>query len=192
MMRRRETIRVLPDNLSLVAQKRSDERIFDRVYRQYAADVLAYCRRRASRDVADEVTAETFLTVWRRLDDLPGEPLGWLLGIARLTLANAQRGSDRRVALLRRLQAQPLREASSFALEPTSFQETFNRLNDDDRETLLLAAWDGLSSREAAQTLGCTPVAYRLRFYRARRRLARALATEEVSVDPFVAKEEPT
>lgn len=43
----------------------------------------------------------------------------------------------------------------------------------------MLAAWEGLGSREAGQVLGCSPVAFRLRLHRARQRLADALGEVE-------------
>jgi RNA polymerase sigma-70 factor, ECF subfamily len=77
--------------------------VFERLYREFGPDVLAFCRRRVAADVADDVTAETFLVVWRRLSDVPHSPRGWLLGIARLTLANQRRSVRRRDALIARV-----------------------------------------------------------------------------------------
>jgi RNA polymerase sigma-70 factor (ECF subfamily) len=148
---------------------------FDRLYRNFGVDVLAYCRRRVSTEVADDVFSETFLVVWRRLDDVPDDPRGWLLGIARRVVANQRRGSQRRGALVERL----IFERPLLAVpqtEPAPVLEALGRLSPLDQEALLLAAWDGLSSEEASQVLGCSPVAFRLRLLRARRRLARALA----------------
>lgn len=42
------------------------------------ASVRAHALRRADPDTAQEVVAETFLTAWRRLDDVPDPPLAWL------------------------------------------------------------------------------------------------------------------
>jgi DNA-directed RNA polymerase specialized sigma24 family protein len=57
---------------------------FDECFRQHYAHVLAYALRRLpDRSAAEDVAAETFLVAWRRLDDIPGDPLPWLLGIAR-------------------------------------------------------------------------------------------------------------
>jgi RNA polymerase sigma-70 factor (ECF subfamily) len=47
----------------------------------------------------------------------------------------------------------------------------FSGLGERDREVLRLVAWEQLSLREAATVLGCTPVACRVRFHRAKRRL---------------------
>lgn len=148
--------------------------VFERLYREFGPDVLAFCRRRVASDVADDVTAETFLVVWRRLSDVPRSPRGWLLGIARLTLANQRRSVRRRDALISRVGSE--RHAGWDVGEPPPVLEALSRLSDLDQEALLLSAWDGLNSKEAAKVLGCTPAAFRLRLHRARRRLERVLA----------------
>jgi RNA polymerase sigma factor (sigma-70 family) len=153
---------------------------FDCLYRCYGVDVLAYLRRRTTREVADDGLAETFLVVWRRLDDVPREPRAWLLAIARRVLANQRRSSRRQGALVERL---ILQRAPQVAMQPEHDPvfEALGQLRLLDQEALLLVAWDGLTSVEAARVLGCSPVAVRLRLHRARRRLARALATAEPS-----------
>lgn len=164
--------------------------VFDRLYREFGPDVLAFCRRRVGPDAADDATAETFLVVWRRLCDVPRAPRGWLLGIARLTLANQRRGVRRREALVVRVGCE--RSAEGISADARPVLEALSRLSELDQEALLLSAWDGLNSREAAQVLGCTPAAFRLRLHRARRRLERVLATD-ASVRTFrVPKEELT
>ena len=51
-------------------------------------------------------------------------------------------------------------------------------LTDDEREVLLLVAWDGLSPAEAARVLGITPEASRTRLRRARVRAQKILDDE--------------
>jgi len=55
---------------------------FERLYREYADRVHAYALRRTTPGAADDVVAEVFLVVWRRLGLVPDEPLPWLLGVA--------------------------------------------------------------------------------------------------------------
>jgi RNA polymerase sigma factor (sigma-70 family) len=62
----------------------------------------------------------------------------------------------------------------------------FARLSEPDREVLRLVAWEHLSLRDAARALGCSYVACRVRFHRARRRLASQLERFE---DPAAAAE---
>jgi RNA polymerase sigma factor (sigma-70 family) len=156
-----------------MAQERDREGEFDVFYRAYAGDVKAYCLRRADAPLAEDALAETFEIAWRRWNDIPGQPKAWLLGVARRVLANRRRAETRQQALVQRIAAQPLAEDAAEDGPPVL--EALRRLAPLDQEVLRLAAWEELSSREAAQVLDCSPVAFRIRLLRARRRLARAL-----------------
>ena len=113
---------------------------------------------------------------------MPRSPRGWLLGIARNTLANQRRGANRRAALIGRIGSET--KALWDAADQPPVMEALSRLSAADQEALLLSAWEGLNSTEAAEVLGCTAVAFRLRLYRARRRFERALETEPSDI-PF-------
>jgi len=179
------------DTSSSVHVEESDRQVvFEPLYREFGSEVLAFCRRRVAPDIADDATAETFLVVWRRLSDVPRSPRGWLLGIARLTLANQLRGVKRREALIQRVGLERSPERSTG--DSRAMIEALSRLSALDQEALLLAAWDGLNSREAAQVLGCTPAPFRLRLHRARRRLERALIAEPSDHQFRLPREEPT
>lgn len=156
----------------------SSKQAFERIFDAYAADVAAYLRRRVSRDVADEVLAETFLVAWRRVEDIPVRPLPWLLGIAHRTLANQLRGRRRQAALVGRLRdvARSAREQSLGESEAVGVLEALQRLRPNDREVLMLTAWEGLRAAEAAEVLGCSEGAFRARLHRARARMERLLA----------------
>jgi RNA polymerase sigma-70 factor, ECF subfamily len=158
------------------------EEKFDALYRDHAPAVLAYCLRRASREAAEEAVAETFTTAWRRLGDAPGSSLPWLLGIARRVLANQRRSTRRQQALSERLAAERPESADPGSTMPVL--EALSGLAAGDQEVLMLVAWDGLRSAEAAQVLGCSPVAFRIRVHRARRRLAKALTETRDTADP--------
>ena len=146
---------------------------FEEVYRQHVGAVAAYALRRAPREMAEDVVAETFLVAWRRLDRMPEEPLPWLYGVARRTLANHRRSAARRESLAQRLEI----EAPAGSVGPVDERllDALRALRRRDREVLMLLAWEGLTPAEAAQVLGCSPVAYRIRLHRARKRLALAL-----------------
>ncbi len=126
---------------------------------------------------ADDVVAETFLVAWRRLDDVPeDDPLPWLLALARNVWLNQRRGDRRYAALLRRL---PLPPYSPSPAEPGDLDvvhDALGAIGEEDREVLRLVAWDGLSSAQAGEVLGCSPGAARHRLHRARRRLAAEMA----------------
>lgn len=152
------------------------ERLFDQHYRA----VSAYALRRAVPGDADDVVAETFLVVWRRLEDVPAEARPWLLGVARRVLANQRRAAGRRAALTARIG-----DAAPEAAEPPAARPTLRALallSEGDREVLLLRAWEGLSTDEAARALRCSRTAAKVRLHRARRRLRTAL--EQVEAEP--------
>ncbi|GGN05678.1 RNA polymerase sigma-70 factor (ECF subfamily) [Actinoplanes campanulatus] len=145
-----------------------DEERFDRLWRDHAAAVLAYARRRVDGDQADEVVAETFVVAWRRLREIPEATRPWLFGVARRVSANVRRSEQRREALHDRLAAQPRPSTG----DPSGLVgRALDRLPADDRELLMLLAWDGLTRPEAAAALGCSRGALAVRLHRARRRL---------------------
>jgi RNA polymerase sigma factor (sigma-70 family) len=143
---------------------------FDQLYGEHIDAVRAYVRRRAPEDVVDDVVADVFLVCWRRLDDVPEEALPWLYAVARKTLANERRRSLRRAHVPEDVAHEP--EPVGDSVLASAFAE----LSDADREVLRLVAWEGLSLREAAQALECSPVACRVRYHRAKSRLASRLA----------------
>jgi RNA polymerase sigma-70 factor (ECF subfamily) len=149
---------------------------FEELYREYVGVVAAYALRRASKETAEDVVAETFLVAWRRLDRVPDQPLPWLYAVARRTLANQRRSAARRESLVHRL------ELEFRAMPPNPVDghllDALGSLRPDDREVLMLVAWEGLTATEAAQGLDCSPVACRIRLHRARKRLARALEVQ--------------
>lgn len=159
-------------------EPRSSKRVFESVFDAYSAQVAAYLRRRVSPEIADDVLADTFLVAWRRVDAMPARPLPWLLGIAHRTLANQLRGRRRQAALVGRLRdvARSAREQSLGESEAVGVLEALQRLRPNDREVLMLTAWEGLRAAEAAEVLGCSEGAFRARLHRARARMERLLA----------------
>jgi RNA polymerase sigma-70 factor (ECF subfamily) len=137
------------------------------------------------RAAAEDVAAETFLVTWRRLDAIPGDPLPWLLGIARHIIQHEVRSSRRRDRLAARVGAQP-RSPEEPAEDPSpaagEVLVVLERLSERDREVLLLTTWDGLDQRRAAAVLGCSRTAFAVRLHRARARLARALETDRTTI----------
>jgi RNA polymerase sigma factor (sigma-70 family) len=160
-------------------------RRFEVVYAAHHAPLLGYVLRRTGNgDDAADVFAETFLTAWRRLEEIPpgDEARLWLYGVARRVLANHRRGERRRSALADRLRADlatapphadPPRQATG---ELAEVSRAFRRLPEADQELLALSGWEGLDAGQIAITLGCSRNAARIRLHRARRRFAAELA----------------
>ncbi|MGA9760961.1 MAG: sigma-70 family RNA polymerase sigma factor [Gaiellaceae bacterium] len=160
------------------------------------ADIWRFARRRCdSSHDADDVTAETFAVAWRRHDDVPvGEARLWLFGVARRVIANHQRTIDRQDNLRLRLAETAGRESPPDAARESSgaVREALAALPPDDRELLIMRAWDELSVKEMAIVLGSSPNAVSLRLYKARRKLAHELKRKESQGSGHVAGGSPS
>lgn len=166
-----------------MAETADREARFRRLCAAHTAAVLAYALRRTSREDAADAVAETFLVAWRRLDELDEHnALPWLYAVARRVLLSQRRSSLRQRAIAERVavaQLSALPESSETSLASRRLREALSGLSEKDREVLMLAAWEELSSREAAHVLGCSATAYRIRLHRARTRLREKLAHSE-------------
>jgi RNA polymerase sigma-70 factor (ECF subfamily) len=144
---------------------------FEQIYAEHREAVRAYVRRRAPEGIVDDVVSETFLVCLRKIDRVPSEPLPWLYAVARKTLANERR-KRARAACGQFLpvfgEPEPVGDGVLAA--------AFNALSERDREALRLVAWEGLSPADAARVLGCSGVACRVRYHRAKSHLASRLA----------------
>ena len=171
------------------------KQVFETMYRRHYYEVLSYARRRAPEDLARDVAADTFLVAWQRLDVVPDEPIAWLIGVARKTLANQRRSARRRVSLQARLAnerqiAETLESAPEERREEPLVAIAFRRLGEKDQEVLRLIAWEELDRAQAAAVLGCSRVALRIRLHRARSRLLselQRLDDSKVRGDPSAA-----
>ncbi len=152
---------------------------FERVYQECYPAVQRYAARRVAPEAVQDVVADTFLTAWRRHDELDGEPLPWLLGIARRAAANQRRGGARRMALRERLTGELRASPPRFSDHDPQIAAALRTLGERDREALMLVAWDGLEHRVAASVMGCSTGAFTVRVHRARRKLEQALAGED-------------
>jgi RNA polymerase sigma factor (sigma-70 family) len=168
----------------------SARRHFEALYAAHAGAVRGYAMRRANAAQADDVVAEVFLIAWRRLEDVPADARVWLLGTARKVLANERRGAARQRAVQGRLEREvwtrpehaPAAE-QLLGLEPAAQHvlDALRSLRESDREALLLIAWEELSHREAARVLGVRESTFGVRLHRAKRRLERALAEDNLT-----------
>jgi RNA polymerase sigma factor (sigma-70 family) len=158
----------------------SAELRFARLYELHHRPIRDYCRRRLDAPLVDDAVAETFLTAWRRLDDVPNDAgtLLWLYRVAYRVVGHQWRGVKRR----RRLDLR-LRSVANSSL-PGPDELTIDRedhrlvlravasLGRTDGEVLRLATWEHLSIAEIATMLDLEPNAVKQRLHRARRNLA--------------------
>ncbi len=160
---------------------------FRSTYRTYYRQVYVYFRRRTGIESARDGCADTFLVVWRRIDDLPDGPetLPWLYGVARRVLANqwrTQKRSNRLQDRLRGIGSESSPSPETLVVRAPHIQnvlDALDRLKPIDREVLLLSEWEGQSTKEIAAAVGCKPHAVDQRIYRAKHRLEAELSRIE-------------
>ncbi len=156
---------------------------FIAVYEKFYPDVYAYSRRRAGPDVTDDVVADTFLTAWRRIGDLPEGPeaLLWLYQVAYRSIGHQWRGVSRRKKLeaklnsLGRAVAPPTEDFVVQTDEARQILQAASRLKPADYEVLRLASWEQLSHAEISQVLGISTDAVTQRLYRARKTITKEI-----------------
>lgn len=169
----------LPGEATLNSHPRN---VIEALYKGHADRVLRYAQRRMPAHDAEEVVAQTFLVAWRRVHDIPqDDPLPWLIGIARNVIRNLQR-SDRRyerlAARIATLRTEHDRASAQQEL-PNELRDALASLSPDDREVLLLVAWDELDHSQAAAAMGWSKTNFRLRLHRARKRLRQRLSDSD-------------
>lgn len=153
---------------------------FRRIYERHYASLLAYALRRApDRAEAQDVVADAFLVLWRRLGDAPEDDeqiLPWLYGVIHRVLANRLRARQRQERLTERFAQMladeaTLEEIASHRQDAQRLLQALLELSERERELLLLSAWERLPTSELARVFGCSENAAAIRLHRARKRL---------------------
>ena len=165
---------------------------FERLYEVYRNRVHAYCARRTNRSEAADAVSETFLVVWRRLDEVPAEPLTlpFLYGVAAKVLANQHRSSRRRRRLGEKLVAlgvTPTTDPVMVAVrsdEHTVVERAIRGLKAKDRELVMLDVWEELPRAQIADMMNMNRAAVDQRLHRAYRRLQTVLQARLAETSP--------
>lgn len=158
---------------------------FRRLVHEHSTAIGNYLRRRLyplTLADLDDLVEETLLVVWRRIDSVPEEAeLPWMIGVARNVLRNARRSQYRRSnfeSTLPRAPDDP--SAEDVVIADASVRDALLSLNDDDREVLMLNAWDGLDTHALGVALSITTNAAAVRLTRAQARFRERFATAQV------------
>ena len=175
-----------PDEPFLLARARlGDLAAFEEIVRRYQRRVYGVALRIVrAHDVADDVAQEAFVRAWRSLDrfDL-GRPFGpWICRIAANLAVNHVRSPRAREEGL------PDGHAETPSADPDPLgaildseakrvlDEAVAGLGQDQRAVFVLRAVEEMSYEEIAEALGISQGTVMSRLFRARERLARALA----------------
>lgn len=163
-----------------------DARLIRDLFEAHHGRVLAYALRRTATEAdAEDAASETFAVAWRRIGNLPADPLPWLYAITRRVLANQRRSGLRRIALRLRLARAGPPPADLLGEQAGPAIMALLRLRQDDQELLRLVAWEGLRHAQIAASLGISVNAVSIRLHRARRRFAALLAADDRGVKGF-------
>jgi RNA polymerase sigma factor (sigma-70 family) len=173
----------------LIAASLAEPDLFTAVFDRHSGEILRYVYARLGPDLAEDVTAETFLAAFRCRNKYNGawpDARPWLYGIAMRQISRHRRVEARRLRLLlSALPDGPAEDHSDRAAERVTAQRLGPRLavamaalSPTDRELLLLVAWAELSYAEAAAALSTTTSAVKARLHRIRVRLRAELGED--------------
>jgi RNA polymerase sigma factor (sigma-70 family) len=149
---------------------------------------------------AEDVTAATFLELWRRRSSVrvvDGSVLPWLLVTTTNLARNLVRGLRRYRALITTLpRCEGARSAEDVALDrieemriATQVRKALVTLSPSDAALITLTMFEHYSPGQAAATLGISDGAARTRLHRARTRMATALGAFSTAVGDDTTKE---
>ncbi len=168
---------------AIIAASTGDPVRFADIFDRHAETVRRFAVARVGASAADDVAAEVFRIAFEQrasFDTAVSDALPWLYGIAANLVRRELRSRARGYAALERLGSRrdllgdPLVDAASridAQAELDELRDAVATLSVDEREVLLLVAWEQLTPTAAATVLGIPPATARTRLRRARQRL---------------------
>jgi RNA polymerase sigma factor (sigma-70 family) len=176
-----------PDtDCDLIRRSLGHPELFGIVFDRHFEPVFRFCLRRVGESGAEDAAGETFRRAFEhrdRYDCRSESALPWLYGIALNVVRNSYRSTNRLRSAVGRLsrtddRGAQLDEVLSRVDAPADLAraaETIARLAPDDRDALLLLAWESLSYEEIASVQGVPLGTVKSRVNRARTQLREAL-----------------
>jgi RNA polymerase sigma-70 factor (ECF subfamily) len=177
-----------PSDATAIAASLEAPQAFGAVFDRHHERIHRYLSRRLGTDLADELAAETFAVAFakrRRFDTAAFDDAGpWLFGIATRLAQRHWRREERELRAFARTGSDPAApsdaegaaaRADSAAAGP-ALAAALATLTRDERDVLLLFAWEDLGYPEIAAALSISPGTVKSRLHRARRRVRQSLA----------------
>jgi RNA polymerase sigma factor (sigma-70 family) len=163
-----------------------DPERFAALFDRHAAEIRRYALGRLGADIADDITAETFLAAFRKREsyDLARDDARpWLYGIATLVISEHRRAELRRYHRLAAApvpeQPEPFEDAADDRVSAEQMLPVVARvlasLPAAERDLLLLVAWTDLSYDGIARSLAIAPGTVASRLHRIRAKVRRRL-----------------
>ena len=165
-----------PDPRIVQRARRGDLLAFEELVREFQADAFRFAwHLTRDRQLAEDVTQETFLRVFRFLHGFRGDRRfgSWLFSIVRNCAIDALRLQRRQPLPLD--ETMPIRSVTDAAAR-VELDAALRAVSSDHRETFLLVEVFGLSYQECADVLGVAVGTVKSRMFRARQALTEAIA----------------
>jgi RNA polymerase sigma factor (sigma-70 family) len=178
-----------PTDAELMAESLVDVRRFGEIFDRHAHEIFRFLGRRIGPDDAGDLLSDVFLAAFEaraRYDRDRPSALPWLYGIASNLLSKHYRHRASELRVLERLLVQndPRDHADTVTgwvdaqVQLRAMAKLLEELPANERDTLLLYAWEDLSYSEIAAALGVPTGTVRSRLNRVRQRLR--AATDEL------------
>jgi RNA polymerase sigma factor (sigma-70 family) len=183
----------LTSDSAVIADSIDSPASFALVFNRHYDPIHGYLQRRVGRDLADELTAQTFLIAFdqrSRFDTARPSARPWLFGISTNLLRRHRRQERRQLQAYVRTGIDPIADAFQgvevrldAARMGRELAGSLTRLSPEELDVLLLYAWAELSYAEIAQTLDIPVGTVRSRLSRARGRVRELLEPERASTE---------
>jgi RNA polymerase sigma-70 factor (ECF subfamily) len=189
-----------PTDADLIARSLDDPRAFMPLVERHQRVLFGYLARRVGRDIAEDVTSETFTRAFAqrtRYDLERPDARPWLFGIATNLLRNHARSEVRQLRAYQRHGVDDRQHDDDAATharldaisQSPALAAALEALKPGDREALLMFAWNDMSYEDIAESLGIPVGTVRSRLNRARRIVQEHLAAAEANADGTAASD---
>jgi RNA polymerase sigma-70 factor (ECF subfamily) len=173
-----------------------DSSTFVELTSRHSAAIHRYLSRRAGRAQADDLLGEVWVQAFRSrasYDHSWPDARPWLYGIARNVLRAHWRASARPTPRIPAAVTDPwanVDDQLDAAARHHELEQALESLTEEEREVLLLVAWEQLSQAEIAFMLGIPPGTVRSRLHRARAVMRGELALGDLVANDSSLKED--
>jgi len=174
-----------PSDAEVIGRSLSEPETFGLIYDRHAATLLRFLGRRAGAKIAEGLVGDLFRIAFERrkaFDASRESALPWLYGIGSNLLLKHRRSEARRLRATARMAADNLSTDSRTRAAALDARVSISRvadaiesLPDEEREPLLLFAWEELSYQHMAEALELPIGTVRSRLNRARAHLRELL-----------------
>ena len=171
--------------------REDDGNFFKRVYTSCSPILLRVVHKiTGDMETAEEICQDAFIKYYERLESIPDEKqaLYWLIRVGKNLALNHEKRKGRERRAFERVYFEPRKpqESGEMALlkeeSSEAVRRALERLPDTLREVIILKEYGELSYKEIGEILGITEGNVKVRAYRARERLLKALGEGDVYV----------